>query len=45
MAKRTLLPRSPQLELAGGELSVAFLNTAGARPDNRQLGVSSYDGR
>ena len=43
MAKRTPPPRSPQLALAG-EPCVAFLNTAGARPDNRQLGVSSYDG-
>ena len=35
-------PRGPQLELAG-ELGVAFVNTAGARPDNRQLGVESFD--
>ncbi len=43
MAKRTPPPpRDPQLELAG-EPCVAFLNTAGARPDNRQLGVSSFD--
>ncbi len=40
MAKRTPPPRSPQLKLAG-EPCVAFLNTAGARPDNRQLGVSN----
>ncbi len=42
MAKRTPPPRSSQLELAGGELSVALLNTAGARPDNRQQGVETY---
>ncbi len=36
-------PRGPQLELVKGELSVAFLNTAGARPDNRQQGVDNYD--
>ncbi len=41
MAKRTPPPRSPQLKVAG-DPCVAFLNTAGARPDNRQLGVSSY---
>ena len=34
-------PRGPQLELAG-ELYVAFVNTAGARPDNRQQGVSNF---
>lgn len=34
-------PRGPQLELAG-ELCVAFVNTAGERPENRQMGVSSY---
>ena len=34
-------PRGPQLELAG-ELCVAFVNTAAARPENRQQGVSSY---
>lgn len=34
-------PRGPQLELAG-ELCVAFVNTAGARPENRQQGVSSF---
>ncbi len=33
--------RGPQLELAG-ELCVAFVNTAGARKNNRQLGVGSY---
>ncbi len=43
MAKRTARPRNPQLELAAGEPCVAFLNTAGARPDNRQLGVTNYD--
>jgi predicted RNA-binding Zn ribbon-like protein len=41
MAKRTPPPRGPQLDLAG-ELSVAFVNTAGARPDNRQQGVETY---
>ncbi len=40
MARRTPPPRGPQLDLAG-ELSVAFVNTAGARPNNRQLGVGS----
>ncbi|MCP5113537.1 MAG: hypothetical protein GY953_22105, partial [bacterium] len=35
-------PRGPQLELARGELCVAFVNTAGARPDNRQQGVSNF---
>lgn len=34
-------PRSPQLELAG-ELCIAFVNTAGARDANRQLGVGDY---
>ncbi len=34
-------PRGPQLELAG-ELCIAFINTAGARPENRQQGVASY---
>ncbi|MCP3960294.1 MAG: CGNR zinc finger domain-containing protein [bacterium] len=34
-------PRGPQLGLAG-ELCVAFVNTAGARPENRQQGVSSF---
>ncbi len=41
MAPRNAPPRGPQLELAG-ELSVAFVNTAGARPNNRQLGVGSH---
>ncbi len=36
-------PRGPQLHLADGELSVALVNTAGARPDNRQQGVDNYD--
>ena len=34
-------PRGPQLELAG-ELCVTFVNTAGARADNRRQGVSSF---
>ena len=38
VAKRTPPPRGPQLELV-----VAFVNTAGARPDTRQLGVESFD--
>lgn len=41
MAKRNPSPRDPQLELAGA-LSVAFVNTAGARDNNRQQGVASY---
>jgi predicted RNA-binding Zn ribbon-like protein len=40
-ARRAPPPRGPQLELAG-DLSVAFVNTAGARDDNRQLAVASY---
>ncbi len=40
-AKRTPPPRGPQLDLAD-ELCVALVNTAGARPDNRQQGVESY---
>jgi predicted RNA-binding Zn ribbon-like protein len=40
-ARRTPPARGPQLELAG-DLSVAFVNTAGARDDNRQLGVAGY---
>ncbi len=35
-------PRGTQLELAG-ELCVAFVNTAGARRENRQQGVASFD--
>ncbi len=34
-------PRGPQLELAGA-LGVAFVNTAGAREENRQMGFRSY---
>ncbi len=34
-------PRGPQLELAG-DLSVAFVNTIGARDNNRQLGARDY---
>ncbi len=41
VARRTPRPRSPDLKLAG-KLCVAFVNTAGARPDNRQLGVSNF---
>ncbi len=41
MAKKPLLPRGPQLELAG-HLAVAFVNTGAARDKNRQLGVTSY---
>ena len=42
MAARRKPPlRGPQLDLAG-DLSVAFVNTAGARKSNRQLGVGSY---
>ncbi len=41
MARRKSPPHGPQLELAG-ELCVAFVNTAGARPNNRQLGVGSF---
>ena len=38
--RRPLPPRGPQLELAGAPC-VAFVNTAGARPENRQQGVSN----
>jgi len=41
MARKPRPPRGPQLELAGA-LPVAFVNTAGARKDNRQQGVASY---
>ncbi len=41
MARKTLRPRGPQLELAG-DLGVAFVNTAGAREKNRQQGIASY---
>ncbi len=41
MAKKTPPRREPRLKLAGAP-SVAFINTAGARPDNRQLGVGRY---
>lgn len=40
-ARKTPPPRGPQLKLAGA-LCVAFVNTAGARPNNRQQGVASY---
>lgn len=35
-------PRGPRLDLAG-DLCVAFVNTAGARTNNRQQGVQSYE--
>ncbi len=41
MAKTPPPPRGPQLDLAG-DLAVAFVNTAAARDNNRQQGVSSY---
>ncbi len=41
MSKNNLPPRGPQLKLAG-DLSVAFVNTAGAREKNRQQGITSY---
>ncbi len=41
MARKPPRPRGPQLELAG-ELCAAFVNTAGARPENRQQGVASF---
>ena len=42
MARKPPPPRGPQLELAGA-LCVAFVNTAGAGPKNRQQGVAGYD--
>ncbi len=42
MARRNLPPRGPQIELCGGELAIAFGNTASARPDNAQQGVASF---
>jgi predicted RNA-binding Zn ribbon-like protein len=42
MAKKDLPPRGPQLDLAGA-LGVAFVNTAAARPENRQVGVRTYE--
>ncbi len=41
MARKPPPPRGPQLEIAG-DLAVAFVNTAAARDNNRQQGVSSY---
>ncbi len=41
MARKRPPPRGPQLDLAG-DLSVAFVNTAGAGQNNQQLGVGSY---
>jgi len=41
MARKKPPPRSPQLKLAGA-FCVAFVNTAGARPDNGQQGVEDY---
>ena len=43
MARKKLPPRGPRLELANGVLAVAFTNTAGAKPDNAQQGIESYD--
>lgn len=34
-------PREPRLDLAG-DLCVAFVNTAAATPENRQLGIADY---
>ena len=41
MSKKNSSPRGPQLALAG-DLSVAFVNTAGAREKNCQKGVGNY---
>ena len=41
MARSQPSPRGPQLDLAGA-LSVAFVNTAGARENNSQLGIRNY---
>ncbi|MCP3963732.1 MAG: hypothetical protein GY719_38340 [bacterium] len=41
MARKTLPPRGPRLELCG-DLSVAFVNTTSARENNRQQGVGDY---
>ncbi len=41
MARKQPPPRGPQLELAGS-LPVAFVNTVGAREENRQMAVQSY---
>lgn len=41
MARKQLPSRGPQLELAG-DLGVAFVNTAGAREENQQLGIRDY---
>lgn len=43
MAKKNNPPRGPQLELAGGNLAVAFVNTAAAAEGNRQMGLESYE--
>ena len=42
MSRESPSPRSPQLDLAG-HLAVAFVNTASARQQNRQLGARSYE--
>ncbi len=42
MARKKPPSRSPQLDLAGGALCVAFVNTAGAQKNNQQLGIGSY---
>jgi len=41
MPRKKPPPRDPQLDLAGA-LCVAFVNTAGARDNNRQQGLKSY---
>ncbi|MCP3960257.1 MAG: hypothetical protein GY719_20635 [bacterium] len=41
MPRKPPPPRGPQLELAGAPC-VAFVNTAGARKKNRQLGLTGY---
>ncbi len=41
MPRKQPPPRGPQLELAGS-LPVAFVNTVGAREENRQMAVQSY---
>lgn len=44
MPKKTSPPRGPRLPLADGVLAVAFVNTAGAKPDNAQQGIDGYAG-
>ena len=43
MAEKKKPPRGPQLELAGGHLAVAFVNTAAAAKGNRQMGLDGYE--